>query len=50
VSIGVLLASFEPTIVAVGILLVAGIVSLAARQYLNYLRPGKIRSLLRFRR
>jgi len=50
VSIGVLLASFEPTIVAVSILLVVGTVSFAARQYLNYIRPGKIRSLLRFRR
>ena len=49
-SIGVLLASFEPTIVAVSILLVVGTVSFAARQYLNYIRPGKIRSLLRFRR
>jgi amino acid transporter len=50
ISIGVLLASFEPTIVAVSILFVVGLVSLAARQYLNYIRPGKIQSLLRFRR
>jgi amino acid transporter len=49
-SIGVLLASFDPTIVAISILLIVATVSLAARQYINHIRAGTIRSPLRFRR
>jgi APA family basic amino acid/polyamine antiporter len=47
VSIGIMLAAFERTIVAIGILLVLAVLSFAGRQYLNELKPGKIRSLLR---